>query len=92
MVTVQRVGVRYKISDPPTSPSLICLNGFCGRKAPCFLYPHSDSSREGGKVGGGGSLRTTRVVLSSLRTTSVVLNSCFYDTVFVTLFPANVET
>ena len=26
-----------KISDPPTSPSLISLNGFCGRKAQCFL-------------------------------------------------------
>ena len=25
-----------KIPDPPTSPSLISLNGFCGRKAPCF--------------------------------------------------------
>ena len=30
------VGVRYKIPDPPTSPSLISLNGFCGRKAKCF--------------------------------------------------------
>ena len=35
--SVARVGVRYKIPDPPTSPSLISLNGFCGRKAPCFL-------------------------------------------------------
>ena len=26
-----------KIHDPPTSPSLISLNGFCGRTAPCFL-------------------------------------------------------
>ena len=26
-----------KIPDPPTSPSLISLNGFCGRKAPFFL-------------------------------------------------------
>ena len=26
----------YKIPDPPTSPSLISLNGFCGRKTPCF--------------------------------------------------------
>ena len=26
-----------KIPDPPTSPSQISLNGFCGRKAPCFL-------------------------------------------------------
>ena len=26
-----------KIPDPPTSLSLISLNGFCGRKAPCFL-------------------------------------------------------
>ena len=25
-----------KFSDPPTSPSLISLNGFCGRKVPCF--------------------------------------------------------
>ena len=25
------------ICDPPTSPSLISLNGFCGRKAQCFL-------------------------------------------------------
>ena len=65
MVTVQRVGVRYKISDPPTSPSLICLNGFCGRKAPCFLYPHSDSSREGGKVGGG-ALSEQRELSSAL--------------------------
>ena len=26
-----------KIPDPPTSPSLINLNGFCGRKAECFF-------------------------------------------------------
>ena len=26
-----------KIPDPPTSPSLISLNGFRGRKAQCFL-------------------------------------------------------
>ena len=26
-----------KIPDPPTSPSLISLNGFCGRKAECFF-------------------------------------------------------
>ena len=26
-----------KLPDPPTSPFLISLNGFCGRKAPCFL-------------------------------------------------------
>ena len=26
-----------KIPDSPTSPSLISLNGFCERKAPCFL-------------------------------------------------------
>ena len=38
VATVERVGVRYKIPDPPTSPSLISLNGFCGRKAPCFLH------------------------------------------------------
>ena len=25
------------VPDPPTSPSLISLNGFCGRKANCFL-------------------------------------------------------
>ena len=37
MVTVQRVGVRYIIPDPPTSPSLISLDGFCGRKAQSFL-------------------------------------------------------
>ena len=37
VVTVWRVGVRHKIPDPPTpSPSLISLNGVCGRKAPCF--------------------------------------------------------
>ena len=33
---MQRVGVRYIIPDPPTSPSLISLNGFCGRKAQTF--------------------------------------------------------
>ena len=26
----------YIIPDPPTSPSLISLNGFCGRKAQSF--------------------------------------------------------
>ena len=26
-----------KIPDPKTSPSLISLNGFCGRKTTCFL-------------------------------------------------------
>ena len=26
-----------KIPDPPASPSLTSLNGFCGRKAQCFL-------------------------------------------------------
>ena len=25
------------IPDPSTSPSVVSLNGFCGRKAPCFL-------------------------------------------------------
>ena len=34
---MQRVGVRYIIPDPPTSPSLISLDGFCGRKAQSFL-------------------------------------------------------
>ena len=36
MVIIQRVGVRYIIPDPLTSPSLINLNGVCGRKAPMF--------------------------------------------------------
>ena len=27
-----------KNPDPPTSPSQISLNGFCGRKAQCFLF------------------------------------------------------
>ena len=36
MVTVKRVGVRCKIPDPPTFPSLISLTGFCWRKAKCF--------------------------------------------------------
>ena len=39
-----RVGVRYKIPDPPTSPSLISLNGFCGRKAKCFPTEQNSSS------------------------------------------------
>ena len=26
-----------KFPTPPASPSLISLNGFCGRKSPCFL-------------------------------------------------------
>ena len=30
MVTVWRVDVKYKILDPPSSPSLINFNGFCG--------------------------------------------------------------
>ena len=30
-------GVRCIIPDPSTSPSLISLNGFCGRKAQSFL-------------------------------------------------------
>ena len=37
VVTVLREGIRYKIPDPPSSPSVISLSGFCGRKAPCFL-------------------------------------------------------
>ena len=42
---MQRVGVRYIIPDPPTSPSLISLHGFCGRKTQSFLsYCHSNSS------------------------------------------------
>ena len=30
-----------KFLTPPTSPSLISLNGFCGRKATCFLHTPS---------------------------------------------------
>ena len=37
VVSVWRVGIRYKNSRPPNFTSLISLNGFCGRKAPCFL-------------------------------------------------------
>ena len=29
--------MRYRIPDLPTFPSLISLNGFCGRTASCFL-------------------------------------------------------
>ena len=35
-----------KIPDPPTSPSLISLNGFCGRKAPCFLLMYVSVPRQ----------------------------------------------
>ena len=37
--------LNIKIPDPPTSPSLITLNGFCGRKAPCFLPSASSVPR-----------------------------------------------
>ena len=30
-----------KILDPPTSLSLISLNGFCGRKAQCFFLSYA---------------------------------------------------
>ena len=32
-----------KIPNPPTSPSLLSLNGFCGRKAQCFFFFPEDS-------------------------------------------------
>ena len=37
-----------KFPDPPTSLSLISLNGFCGHKAPCFLtFPlHKQTTRK----------------------------------------------
>ena len=35
----------YIIPDPPTSPSLISLNGFCGRKAQSFLSAGGFSRR-----------------------------------------------
>ena len=45
--SVASIGVRYKIPDPPTSPSLIRLNGFCGRKSPCFLPEPQDLMKSG---------------------------------------------
>ena len=46
VVTMYRVGVRYKIPNPPTSLSPISLNGFCGRKAPCSLPDWSECRHE----------------------------------------------
>ena len=39
-----------KIPDPPTSPSLISLNGFSGRKAPCFLPQPTTGANDGRRV------------------------------------------
>ena len=37
-MTVEQEGVRYNIPESSTVPSLISLNGFCGRKAPYFFW------------------------------------------------------
>ena len=40
-----------KFLTPPTSLSLISLNGFCGRKAQCFLVRYKGAANEHVLVG-----------------------------------------
>ena len=71
-----------KIPDPPISPSLVSLNGFCGRKAPCFLRPVSQRAhyRVCVQRGEGSSLLELDVLIAKLFST--VVSS---GTLFVTL-------
>ena len=65
------VRVRYKIPDPP---SLLSLNGFCGRKAQCFLSTGREPVWPSGKALGWLSRRT--LVRSASALLSLLFKNC----------------